>query len=537
MSQQRFAVIGSGAAGLQVAAQLKQAGYSDVTLFEKTNDVGGVWQKNYAGFRLQVRKWHYEIPGYPWPDSESDPKYPTGPETQAYLQSYARDAGVVPHVRFGVEVRSLTPLTAAGAGTLPGSGGWEVEWSEVGASKASKSKVHREVFDFVIVATGLFNTPSRPSWAEPLVTEEPPAAGPWVVDAKDFTDESVAWGKHVVIVGAGKTAHDVGVTVSKVAASTTIVARRGHWMAPQLVLGFLPFEFASYTRWSWALQPAYYAAGPVKKLLHTLFRPVKALAWGLFGRIFRWQTHTPAALKPRHGLLTGVYDTIGMIDSKELSRAFKSGRLVGHAGYVESVGANSVKLSDGTELQADIVVLATGYELATARKLLPESLLASAGYQGDEQNVLPPELSNLAFIGLNATFQHILTTALQSRWLVDTLKGDIKLPSKEEQLKDIARQQAWLKKFGGVKRNGNFVWAQHGKYHDALVKDIRGRTAAYPRWNLLAEWFGYIYNQLYAPLFPGNATLRALSAANGKEKAQPQVRPSLTAKVTAAATA
>ena len=58
-----------------------------------------------------------------------------------------------------------------------------------------------------------------------------------------------------------------------------------------------------------------------------------------------------AALKPRHGLLAGVYDTIGMLDAKELSRAFKSGRLVGHAGYVESVGANSVKLSDGTELQ------------------------------------------------------------------------------------------------------------------------------------------------------------------------------------------
>ena len=91
---------------------------------------------------LQVRKWHYEIPGYSWPDSESDPKYPTGPETQAYLQSYARDAGVVPHVRFGVEVHSLTPLTAAGAGTLPGSGGWEVEWSEVSASKARYASWH-----------------------------------------------------------------------------------------------------------------------------------------------------------------------------------------------------------------------------------------------------------------------------------------------------------------------------------------------------------------------------------------------------------
>jgi cation diffusion facilitator CzcD-associated flavoprotein CzcO len=43
--------------------------------------------------------------------------------------------------------------------------------------------------------------------------------------------------KDVVVVGAGKTAHDVGVAVSKVAASTTLVARKGHWMAPQIVLG------------------------------------------------------------------------------------------------------------------------------------------------------------------------------------------------------------------------------------------------------------------------------------------------------------
>ncbi len=47
-----------------------------------------------------------------------------------------------------------------------------------------------------------------------------------------------------------------------------------------------------------------------------------------------------------------------------------------------------------------------------------------------------------------------------------------------------------------------------GKYHDALVADIRGSTAAYSRWNLLAEWFGYIKNQLYAPLFPHNQALR-----------------------------
>ena len=41
----------------------------------------------------------------------------------------------------------------------------------------------------------------------------------------------------MVVVGAGKTAIDVGVAVSELASSTTLVARRGHWMAPQKVLG------------------------------------------------------------------------------------------------------------------------------------------------------------------------------------------------------------------------------------------------------------------------------------------------------------
>ena len=43
-----------------------------------------------------------------------------------------------------------------------------------------------------MVATGLFNKPERPEWAEGLVQAQQPAAGPWVVDAKDFTDASVA---------------------------------------------------------------------------------------------------------------------------------------------------------------------------------------------------------------------------------------------------------------------------------------------------------------------------------------------------------
>ncbi len=57
-------------------------------------------------------------------------------------------------------------------------------------------------------------------------------------------------------------------------------------------------------------------------------------------------------------------------------------------------------------------------------------------------NVLPPRLSNIAFIGQHATFAHVLTASLESRWLAGVLSGQVKLPPKEAQLEDIARQQA-----------------------------------------------------------------------------------------------
>lgn len=52
--------------------------------------------------------------------------------------------------------------------------------------------MHKDKFDFVVVATGLFNQPLRPEWAEGLVRPTPPPSGPWVVDARDFTDEAAA---------------------------------------------------------------------------------------------------------------------------------------------------------------------------------------------------------------------------------------------------------------------------------------------------------------------------------------------------------
>jgi hypothetical protein len=64
-----------------------------------------------------------------------------------------------------------------------------------------------------------------------------------------------------------------------------------------------------------------------------------------------------ASLKPHHGLLAGIYDTIGIVDSRELAQAFNSKRLTGRTASVEAVVGDEVNLSDGTTLQVLLLLL------------------------------------------------------------------------------------------------------------------------------------------------------------------------------------
>ena len=61
------------------------------------------------------------------------PRYPTGQECQTYIEAYAEHAGLLPFIRFNVEVKSLTPkpLTngTADAG-VEGAAGWTVDWAD-----------------------------------------------------------------------------------------------------------------------------------------------------------------------------------------------------------------------------------------------------------------------------------------------------------------------------------------------------------------------------------------------------------------------
>src|SRR5687768_17997618 len=128
-------------AGILSAIKLQEAGYTDFTVYEKADRVGGTWRENtYPGVACDVPSHLYSYSFAPNPDWSH--VFSPGPEILEYLEDVARKYGVDDRIRCGVEVRALTFVD----------GRWEVELADG----------TRDSADFVIAATGVLHHPFIP---------------------------------------------------------------------------------------------------------------------------------------------------------------------------------------------------------------------------------------------------------------------------------------------------------------------------------------------------------------------------------------
>src|SRR5690349_23866298 len=120
-----IAVVGGGFGGVGAAVMLRRSGYSDVTVFERGERIGGVWHHNtYPGAACDVPSHLYEFSFAPNPRWSR--RYAPQAEIQAYLEAAAASKGWLARIGPAPEGRQRGGGRGGGRGRLgPVAGGHE----------------------------------------------------------------------------------------------------------------------------------------------------------------------------------------------------------------------------------------------------------------------------------------------------------------------------------------------------------------------------------------------------------------------------
>ena len=436
----RIAVIGAGVSGVAAAKCILDKGL-DPVVFEQGTVLGGIWRYDealpdgggpaYRGLRTNTSKQTTAFSDFPFPAQLPD--YPPRVDMLRYLDDYADHFGVRPLIRFRTEVVRVTPDR---------DGRWSVE------SRSAECS-HTEMFDAVLVCSGVFRDP-----IQPLIKGAATFRGA-TLHSRDYTVPERFAGQTVLVVGSGSSATDAAVEISGVAGHVYMSVRGITPSVPPK-----PSSAGRFKTWSERLLP--------KRVRARLARHAR-LVWSR-----RFQLRRPEG--PDAPFILG---TPPFVPSEKLREPLAAGAVTLKPG-IAYLDGDSVVFTDGSRTRVDTIVFATGYALSFP--FLDPAIRPEAKDGLDLYRlVFPPEWPTLAFIGMFRVSGPAPPVAeMQARWAVDVVREAIRLPKPTTMHAAIATRRALIARTGS-----NPYRLNAEAYQDLLAAEI----GALPRlWRHHSLW-------------------------------------------------
>ena len=483
----RVAVVGAGVAGLASAKVLHQLGM-DVTVLDRAPDVGGVWSRTrrYPGVRTQNDKGTYAFSELSMP--EHYPEFPSGAQVQAYLEDYVAGVpGLDSTLHLGTEV--------LGASLINGESSWRLRL------RGSDGTESEEDADHLVVANGIFSQPFVPALDGREAFER---AGGRVLATSEVADLEMVRGRHVLVVGYGRSACDLAVAVSGVAASTTVVARHLMWKMPARIAGVVGYQNLMLTRLGEALF-RYRELRGAERFLHgpgdSVRRRVLAALQAVVARQGRL---AESGLVPAGSFEDIARSTVSLV-SDGFFEAVRAGRITvrrdAEVARLDGDGRDlAAELADGARVAADVVVCGTGFRQEVP--FLDDDVLARLRDAGGSfrlhRHVQPLDVPHLSFAGYNSSLFSPLSAEVAAVWIGALLTGGVALPPREEALAEVDARLAWMEeRTSGRHAHGTNVIPFSMHTIDELLADV-DRDVSRPRRAL--QWLLPVDPAAYAPV-------------------------------------
>ena len=401
-------IVGGGQGGIVLAARLGQMGV-DALIVERNAELGDNWRHRYHSLTLHNEVWANSMPYMPFP-----PTWPTfvpKDKFAAWLESYA-------------EAMELNVWT----GTEFLDGSFDEETKTWTARLTTKDGAEREVHaPHLVLATGgvsgVPNVPSLPG-VEEFEGE--------LIHSSQFTSGILYKGKRAIVIGTGNSGHDVAQDLQSNGAEVTLVQR-----SPTCVVSLVPSGTMVYSL---------YSEGPPPDDIDLI---TAAIPYPVLTETYQWLTKKTCAIDKElidklnvagfetsfgeddtgfHMLYLrrggGYYINVGCSD---LIAEGKIGLV--QARDIDQFTAKGVRLKDGSIIESDLIVLATGYknQQEGVRRMLGDDIADRVGtiWGFDDNKVMRNMWQQTKQEGFWIMGGSLMESRLYSKFLALQIKADI----------------------------------------------------------------------------------------------------------------
>ena len=339
-------IIGAGLSGIGAAVHLtRDCPSKSYVILENRDAIGGTWDLfRYPGIRSDSDMHTLGFNFKPWPGAQA---IADGPNIKRYVTDVADEYGVTHNIRFKHNVVSADWDEQAGRWTVVAeTGGETVEYS----------------CQFLYCAAGYYDYKAgyRPDFPNEDVFKGD------IIHPQHWPEDLDYSGKKIAIIGSGATAVTLVPEMAKTAEHVTMIQRSPTWIISRPsrdgVANFLkrimPSKLAyDVTRWKNTRFQQYVYN-------QTRVRPEKVKEQ-LLKRIrkdlpddYDVETHFTPAYNPWDQRLCLVPDS-------DLFEAIKDGSASVVTDHIETFTETGIMMKSGTQIDADIIVTATGLKLQT----------------------------------------------------------------------------------------------------------------------------------------------------------------------------
>ncbi|RSD25987.1 flavin-containing monooxygenase [Amycolatopsis eburnea] len=330
-------IVGTGFGGIGTAIELKRAGFTAFTILESAAEAGGVWRDNtYPGAACDIPSPLYSFsfePNPRWPK-----RFSHQPDILAYLRGVIAKYGLEPHIRYRTEVTGATFDETRGL--------WRVETKDGETYEAN-------VF---VPAVGQLSRPVLPD----------------IPGRDDFAGDafhSARWdhgveltGKRVAVIGTGASAVQFVPELRKHAQHVTVFQR-----TPPYVMAKSDPVYRRWQHWLFEHLPPTQLLGRLRIFLLAEYATYAMTKHPVLAKMFELRT---AQLRRRHikdrelrAKLTPSYP-LGckrILFTNEYLPALAQPNVDVETRRITGITEKGVRVEDGTELEADVLVYGTGF--------------------------------------------------------------------------------------------------------------------------------------------------------------------------------